>query len=1049
MFKIQAGNYQIMKKYLISACLLLICGLSWAQQQVITGTIKDSDGPLPGVSVYQKGSASRGTVTNLEGKYRLVLDKENLGVLTFTYIGYLSQEVRIAGRTEINLTMMPDAKGLEEVIVIGYGTQKKLTNTGAVSAISGDNLRQSPSASLQNSLIGRVPGVITQQQSGRPGGDGAKILVRGLSTTNGNGAPLVIVDDLEYAGNIADIDPDQIETFTVLKDASTTAVYGIRGANGVIVITTRRGKAGKAQITVRSETSLQQPSYVPEYLDSYESALLFNQAVNNDIALGIAPSRTAFSDEAIAAFKNGTDPYRYPNVDWTDELIKPFSLQNRSNINVQGGMEKAKYFISAGYLGQDGLIKDFSQKSGMNSNYYYKRYNFRSNLDVQPSKSLTLNLDLSGNFSERNSPNNRGRANHDNVFFEISDMNQLAPWAYPIYNPDGSYGINPGNTLNNIVGRLAEYGYVREFRNDLTANFRATQKLDFITQGLSVKGVVGYNGYGGFTRSLTRNGTDGRDFPAYSYDSQTDSYTILNTNIYRTTLPNLSNSNNAGTRKLNWQASLNYDRTFGSKHRIYALGLYNYLNDISGANVPDVFEGYTFRLGYDYKSKYLLELNAGYNGTSKFSQAERYSLFPAVSAGWNISEEPFFKDHIKFIDLLKIRGSYGLTGSDNLSGGFDYVYLPTYNRSATGTGESSFNYSLGDTPTAIIGIRESTLGNIVTWEKERQSNIGVELRMFKGALNVVADVYSRYRYDILQERQVSAASGISSQLPPANIGKVRNRGFETQITYNGRVNELSYNVSGNVSVSKNKRVFFDEPLKAYPWKTLTGQSIGSELGYEFLGFYTEADIADATIAKPATGQVFAGDLKYSDLNGDGIINADDMSVMPYANLPNTILGLTLGASYKNFSFSVTAQSALNFSLSARNESVVVMSNNFREIHKDAWTPQNAVNPSFPRLSTVSNISSLTTLSNISTFWSRRSDYLRIKTAEIAYTLPKDLVGKVGLGSARIYVNGYNLLTWSLKAKNIYDIDPENQERSTGEDFYPQQKIYNLGVQVAF
>jgi len=379
------------------------------------------------------------------------------------------------------------------------------------------------------------------------------------------------------------------------------------------------------------------------------------------------------------------------------------------------------------------------------------------------------------------------------------------------------------------------------------------------------------------------------------------------------------------------------------------------------------------------------------------------------------------------------------------------VFIPTYNTSASGTGETTYNYNIGETPRNIIGIREGDLANSVTWEKEKQGNIGVELRMFDGSLNIVADVFNRYRYDILQQRlSIPASSGFSEQIPSSNIGRVRNRGFETQITYNGKARDFDYNISGNISVAKNKRVFFDEPGKAYPWKVETGHPIGSELGYEFTGFYSADDITNPAVAKPASGgQVFAGDLKYRDLNGDNIINADDMSVMPYPNLPNTILGLTFGFNYKNFSFTTTAQSALNFSLSARNESVVVMSNNFRAIHKDAWSPENSVSPSFPRLSTVANISSLTTLGNISTFWSRRSDYLRIKTAEIAYSLPSKLVGRVGLNSARVYLNGYNLLTWSLKEKNIYDIDPENEGRTTGEDFYPQQKIYNLGLQVAF
>lgn len=1047
-----------MKNYLIAIYFLFICSSSWAQQQV-KGIVKDDTDVLIGVSVFEKDAPSNGTSTNVNGEYNLTL-KGKSGILVFRYIGYLTKEVKENG-PQLNVILAVDAKGLEEVVVVGYGTQKKITNTGALSSISGDDLRQTPSASLQNALIGRVPGVITQQRSGQPGADGARLLVRGLSTTNGNGAPLIIVDDLEYAGGISDIDPDQIESFTVLKDAATTAVYGIKGANGVIVITTKRGKIGKPQITVRSENSIQKPIYLPDYLDSYESALLVNSIVESDLGLGLTDiGLKPYSNEAIQAFKTGSNPYKYPNVNWEDVLLKNSTFQSRNNINVQGGLDKAKYFISAGYLFQDGLLKDFSKDAGMNNNYYYKRYNFRSNLDVQPTKSLILNLDLSGYFSEQNSPESGGRGGYNNVFNEMSQMSELAPWNYPVYNPDGSYGMSVGTTFNNIVGRLTHYGYEREYRNNLTANFRATQKLDFITKGLSLRGVLGYNGAGGFIRGLTRG--SGNDFPSFRYDADAQTYTPFNPNVLRISLPELSNSNIGGTRKLNWQASLNYDRTFGN-HRVYALGLYNFQNDIAGSNVPQVFEGYTFRAGYDYKNKYLLEVNAGYNGSSAFSQAERYSLFPAVSAGWNISEEPFFKDNIKFIDLLKIRGSYGLTGSDDIGSGNSYAYLSQYDRSGTGTGRDTYNYNLGDNPgSTIVGIREGSISNFVSWEKEEQTNIGLELRMLKGALSVEADVFNRYRYDILQSRasvpwysgyyspELTSPYSIISQIPKGNIGRVRNKGFEARVSYTGKARELAFNISGNVSVAKNKILEMDEPNKEYPWQVLTGQPIGSSLGYDFIGFYSAEDITNPDVAKPASfpNTTFAGDLKYRDVDGDGVINDNDKIVMPYTNLPTTILGLTWGLKYKDLSFSITAQSGLNFALSGYGQAITPLINNFREVHKDAWTPENSVNPSFPRITTVGNLSSMSSAGNISTFWYRKSDYLRIKTAEFGYNLPKTLVSKVGLSSARLYLNGYNLFTWSLADKNIYDIDPETSSGTDGRGFYPQQKVYNIGLQIA-
>jgi TonB-linked SusC/RagA family outer membrane protein len=1010
---------------------LFFSGVALAQQQTVTGTVRDNKESLIGVSVYEKDLPGSGTITDPNGNFKLSLRGKSR-VLVFKYVGYLAKEVSITGAGPYIVVLAPDAKGLEEVIVVGFGTQKKITNTGAVSSISGDEIRQTPAASLQNTLIGRVPGVVTQQRSGRPGSDGADIRIRGLSTSNGTGAPLIIVDDLEYSGGISEIDPDQIETFTVLKDAATTAVYGIKGANGVVVITTRRGRAGKPLITLRSETGLQIPIYIPKYIDAYTSAFLTNQALTND------GGAARFTDADLELFKNGNDPYGHPNVNWTDELVRKSTLQTRNNINIQGGADKAKYFVSAGYLWQNGLLKDVGQDENLNSNFYYKRYTFRSNLDVQASKTLSLSLDLSGVFGERNDSNIGGRNGRNNVFFELSDYNQLPPFAYPIYNPDGTYGINSTYANNNVVGRIALNGYNRSYDNDLTANFKAVQKLDFVTKGLSARGVFGYNAHYRFWRSVTR-----ANFPAYSYNATTGAYNIFNTNYYRTEVPNLgyySDDPNSYKRP-NLQASLNYDNTFG-KHHTYGLALYNQQTEYIGTNDPYAFQGFTFRAGYDFQRKYLIEFNAGYNGSSRFPSEKRYNWFPAGSIGWNVAEESFFKNNIKFIDLFKIRGSYGLTGSDEMSSSYQYQYIQRYVR-RTGT---YANYSFGEVHQSVNGIAESTLANDVTWEKETKANIGLDINMFKGSLKIVAEYFRNFRSDILVTRQ-SVPSLIGVGLPPSNITRIQNRGFDGQISYNGRVKNLDYFLNGTISIANNKVIFQDEPQQAYPWLQLTGHPLGSILGYTFEGFYTQEEIDNPQVPKLNVGTTRAGDLKYFDRDGNGTITTDDRSVLPYPNLPNTILGFTLGFSYKGFSFTATAQSALNFALRGQAEAARPLLNNFRQVHLDAWTPTNNINPTFPRLSAVGNISD--PAANPSDFWFRRSDYLRIKTAEIGYSLPKEWLTKVKLNSVRLYTNAYNLFTWSLKEKNIYDIDPENPSGSDGSSFYPQQKVINFGLQVSF
>jgi TonB-linked SusC/RagA family outer membrane protein len=423
-----------MKRFLsIIIALLVFAAHADAQKNtVIRGTVTDKTGALPGAVVYEKDMPNNGTSTNIDGKFTITLKGQGQLVVVKS-VGYITREVNIAGGLNQPILLKEDIKGLEEVIVVGYGTQKKITNTGAVSSITGDEIRQSPSASIQNALMGRLPGVVTQQTSGRPGQDGALIRIRGLSTFVGDGdatagVPLVVVDDIEFRGALSDIDPDQVESLTILKDAATTAVYGVKGANGVIVITTRRGKPGKPGITVKTENSLQSPTIKPKYLGSYDAARLRNEAILND-----NPTATpAWTAADLEHFRTGDDPYGHPDVDWYKELIRPVSLQSRTNLNISGGVDKVKYFISGGYLWQNGAIRDFSSNtSEVNSNYYYKRYNFRSNLDIQATKTLTLSLDVTGTFGEENQPNVVGRSGYNNIFYELSDYQGLPPYAYP------------------------------------------------------------------------------------------------------------------------------------------------------------------------------------------------------------------------------------------------------------------------------------------------------------------------------------------------------------------------------------------------------------------------------------------------------------------------------------------------------------------------------------------------------------------------------------------------------------------------------------------
>lgn len=1043
-----------MKKYIILQILLtfFIIVFAQAQNKLVKGIVSSNDSALVGATVIEKGVPSNGTATNANGQYQIVL-RGTSNTIFVSAIGFTSKEVRVGKEQVVNVSLAADLTKsvMNEVVVVGYGRQKKITLTGAVSSVSGQELRENPSASLQNTLTGKLPGFFAVQPSGRPGSDGATFYIRGQSTYNSGGnSPLIIVDDVEYSyDQFARLDPNEIESLSILKDASTTAVYGVKGANGVVVVTTRRGKSGPPKISLRIETSLNQPAKWPQFLDAYETALLYNQAEINDNNTKAVPDpafKPKFSDADLELFRNGQDPYGHPNIDWKEVLFKKFSRQYKANFDISGGAERIKYFISIGYLFQDGILKNYSKGGDLRSNYYHSRYNYRSNLDIKATNSTDIRLDLYGNIGEINNPNTNGPFGRDDIFYEYSSFLSLAPWAYPIYNPDGSYGysnwqrnnsIGGSNyNVNNVVGRLTLYGYNRDFENNMNLISTVNQKLDALTKGLSLKGTVAYTSNHWYNRGMERD-----QFPSFIYNPATNTYEPRDPNIYRIRRYFLGYNAGSTVRKVTLQGVLNYDRLFGV-HRVYGLALFNqssntqYNSNSTYNFIPENFRGFSGRLGYNYREKYLFELNAGYNGSDRFSKDNRYGFFPAASAGWNISSEPFFKDKIKFVDRLKLRGSYGLVGNDKV-GGFSYYYVQTYS--------SSGSASFGTQHNNNTGYAEGTLSNMnVTWEKEKKLDLGIDFGMFQNKLAGSVEYFNNNRYDILTSRgTVSAIFGQS--LPPVNLGKVNNKGYEIEVNYNGRAGkEFSYRLRGTYSVARNKIIYRDEPSQAYEYQAYTGKSIGQIRVYEWTGtFYKDsADIAKSPKTKQ---QAFPGDLKYKDLNNDGVIDEFDMSVTGYSNTPNITYGFQFGFTFKGFSVNAFFQGAKEFNVRAVAEAIRPFSSNLMAIHQKAWTPELGDNAQFPRLSFNSTVSDA--LGYPSTFWFIRGDYLRLKTAEIGYALPKSIVSRLGVESLRVYTNGYNLLTWT-KLTDRYELDPEINS-GTDRINYPPQRIFNFGLNVTF
>jgi TonB-linked SusC/RagA family outer membrane protein len=1029
--------------------------LLFAQERVITGVVKDNGGGLPGVSVIEKNLPTNGTVTNSDGRFKITLRGKS-NTLIFRFIGYSTREINMAGRNTVDITMITDNQSLNDVVVVGYGKTTRITNTGSVSTISAQEIRNVPTANVQNALTGKLPGFFTQQSSGQPGKDASDFFIRGVSSLNPNGnQPLIIVDDVQYTyDQLQQINVNEIENISILKDASTTAIYGIRGANGVLVVTTRRGKTGKPQVNVRLEGGVQSPTRTPKFLDSYQSASLINQAYAND---GLAPY---FTQNDLDAFKNGNDPYGHPYVDWYNAIFKKFSYQQNANVDISGGTDQLKYFISGGALNQNGLVREFPDPRGqVNTNYNFKRYNFRSNLDLKATKTLDLRLDVTTRFSTTNSPNEDAAS----ALSEIYNFTRETPFTAPYINPNGSYpyAYSSFNTahLPTLNARIATGGYQNAKRTDYNVLFNATQKLDVITEGLSLTGRVAYASQEQYTR-----GTGNYDnIPSYHYDAVSNTYTKNSNSGY--VFPNIyySGNTNIYTTNVNLQLFSNYDRVFGNKHHITGLFLINQQSqtydsypflDATLIGVPSKFRGISFRTTYEYAGKYLIDVNAGYNGTDRFASNHRYGLFPSIALGYNLSKEKFFAKAFPVFSLFKFRGSFGIVGSD-VAPGNKYIYNQYYVQGGS-------SYPFGESPNNYNTYYEGSLANAnVVWERQRETDIGLDMNMLEGGkLSLTFDYFHNVRdHQLITPNNIPLILGVG--LPAINLGKTLNQGFDGQIGYHSSVGKVQFATNFVFSYAKNKILFQSEASPAYPWLARTGQPINQPFGYHFLGYYTAADVAAINTYKTANGgsnlnnkniavpdyavstvSVQPGDLRYQDLNGDGIINVFDQQAIGHPNLPNTTLGLNLQASYKGFSASVLFQGSFNYSFAITGTGIEPFQSQFQPIHLEAWTPENAASAQFPRLTTSGTTVNSPTYYP-SDYWLINAHYIRLKTIDIGYQIPTKLL-PLHLNSARLYISAYNLVTWDNYRK--YQQDPEITTNTAG-DAYINQRVVNIGVQI--
>lgn len=1011
------------------------------QKKLVKGTISDDTGELViGATISVKGT-TEGVLSDIDGNYEIECADND--VLLISYLGYTPQEIKVGSKQVINVLLVSDNVQLEEVQIIAYGTQKKLTVTGSVSSIDTKDLLKSPTSSIGNMLAGSVSGISTVQYSGQPGAEDPEIFVRGIASLDGaRSQPLILVDGVERS--FYRMDPNEIENITVLKDASATAVFGVRGANGVILVTTRRGKEGRTEISLSSSVGISEAMRLPETMGSYDHARYYNEMQLADNP-GLQPNELRFSPYVLDMFRTNADPIMFPNTNWQKLLFKKNSLQTQHNLNISGGTKDVKFFMSLGYLHQDGLLKRFYES--YDPNYKNNRYNYRANLDINVTKSTTLKLGLGGRLESRREPK---FADVNNLWIQIL---RVQPFSSPGF-VDGKV-VQIKNRyipmeMRNLFQQYYGKGYTDFSQNTMNLDMDLTQKLDFVTKGLSfnIKGAyntsyTGSKSWSGSMESYTPVYKSTLTDPGLPIDDPGFDHTI----VYQLegTASALSSSEDWGTKARDWyvEASLRYDRTFGD-HKVGGLLLYNMTKQYypkANTDIPKGYLGLVGRATYAYKDRYLFDFNAGYNGSENFAPGKRYGFFPAASIGWVVSEEKFMK-HVDIINFLKLRASYGLVGNDILNEYKRFLYLPdSYSASSGG-------YYWGvNTPQAYPGAVELMLGNPnVTWEKAAKQNYGLDMNLLDQRISFSLDVFYEKRKDILIQ-QNTVPGFVAADLPAVNLGKVNNRGYEISLGWNDKIgSNFRYWLKGNVSFSRNKIVFKDEIPQNEPYMYETGRSIGLNYGYVFDRFFEPTDFNEdgSTIQGIPTqsGSFKPGDILFKDLNNDGVIDGDDKTYFGYGENPEYIFGLNVGLEYKGFDFSMNWTGATNVSRLLDEDFTRPFNTGDAPLMKwmveERWE-ENGQSAKFPRFTLVNRMHN----SQVSNFWVRDASYLRLKNVEVGYTVNADILKKLGIVKLRVFANGYNLLTLD----HLGFIDPESKIGNKNK--YPNTRIYNFGVNVNF
>ena len=1027
-------------RFLFSILLILgfVCQ-AWAQNNIqVTGKItrKSTGDPLSGATVSVKGTSTAVT-TNDAGNFTITMPQGGTLVVSYTGFGSIESVVRSAG--EINFSLEENAATtLTDVVVVGYGQQRRSNVTGAIATVKTKELVAAPVADLSNALQGRVPGVITKQGSGEPGRDGANIYIRGNSTFGATMEPLFVVDGIVRSyRDFSQLDANEVESVSLLKDASSAAIFGVRGANGVVLVTTKRGRSGKINTSYSFNYGFQQVTKFNNNLGSYEYATLLNEALLND---GLP---LAFTNADIDKFKSGEDPILYPNTNWQKLVLGGTAPMMQHNLSFSGGTDKVKFFASLGYLDQDGLYKSLN----------YKRYNLRTNLDLQVTNTTKISLDLSGRLEDRTAP-----TTSISSIFEHTLRN---PPTIPAYYPGVGYA-QVGSYVNTLRAVDPAAGYDNSENNTLLTNIQIEQQIPWV-KGLSVKGVYAFDKRMNYSKRwsdnvyvYTKNTTTGNfDRSPYNNPSLGEGYFQQN--------------------QTELQAHINYTNRFG-KHGVSALVLFlqqerpqnqfsasrsgyefsffdvlsqgpatnaggTITESIAGTKDRFALRSAAARINYDYDNKYMFQASLRADESENFAPDYRRGYFPAFSAGWVISNEKFMDGLKSKIDYLKLKGSWGQLGSDAINARF--LFLSRYSTVAN-------NYAFGGT--TLPGLNPTAANPTVAWETSTKSDIGLEARLLKGMLDVEIDFFNERRKDILAVRSAQIPASYGGPLPAENVGEVENKGIELTLGHRNRISkDLSYNVGGNLTWAKNKIVYAPEGANVPAAFRSTGRSIGSYYGYKAIGIIKDAATM-AAYGKTTAFPIGLGDIMYEDVNKDGAINDADRQWLCTGNIPEIVFGITGGVNYKGIELNFLFQGATRVNQILAQNAGFAFFNGGRVTAEwlDRWTPDHP-DGKYPRVST--NATATTNNYEIpggpaygvggNSFWIEDASYLRLKNIEIAYSFRPAILSKIKANQLRIFATGQNLATFT----KLHNVDPENTNGSGW--YYPAQAVYNFGINVQF